>query len=235
MEKDAAVKPKRPMAIRITLGVIALFLYLGIFFWIAGRLDWTKGWLFIALLVCGQSINFFYLRRRNPDVLKYLARIGENTKKWDKLWLIVFTILYMAIIYIAALDGGRHGWSRMPGWSWIVGAALYLVFMSLVTWAMAVNPHFENTVRIQHDRGHKVVDTGPYRIVRHPGYTGTILGFFLSPPFLLGSWWAMVPALLSTAWLIFRTAMEDRTLRLELEGYKEYSKRVKYRLIPLVW
>ena len=112
---------------------------------------------------------------------------------------------------------------------------MYATFLLILTWAMLVNPHFEKVVRIQHELGHRVIDTGPYRFVRHPGYVGTIIGFILSMPFLLNSWWAFVPAALATVWMIVRTVMEDRVLRRELEGYEDYAKRVRYRLLPGVW
>lgn len=123
----------------------------------------------------------------------------------------------------------------MPVWLWPVGGILYSFSLVLVTWAMAVNPFFERTIRIQHDRNHRVVDSGPYRFVRHPGYLGTLFGFLFTPPLLLGSWWAMVPASLSAGWLVFRTALEDRILCKELKGYGEYARRVRFRLIPFVW
>jgi protein-S-isoprenylcysteine O-methyltransferase Ste14 len=99
---------------------------------------------------------------------------------------------------------------------------------------MGVNPFFEKTVRIQTERGHRVIDTGPYRFVRHPGYLG-FFGWGLSTPLLLGSWWAFLPALLSMVSLVIRTALEDRTLREELAGYREYASKVRYRLIPGIW
>jgi protein-S-isoprenylcysteine O-methyltransferase Ste14 len=123
----------------------------------------------------------------------------------------------------------------MSLWYWPVGAALYGFFALLITWAMAVNPHFEKTVRIQRELGHQVIDSGPYRIVRHPGYVGTVFGFLLSPPLLLGSWWAFVPALGAVALVIIRTVLEERTLRSELPGYEDYARRVRYRLIPGIW
>jgi protein-S-isoprenylcysteine O-methyltransferase Ste14 len=100
---------------------------------------------------------------------------------------------------------------------------------------MLVNPHFEKFVRIQHDRSHKVIDAGPYRIVRHPGYAFVIPGFVLCPPLVLGSWWSFIPAAAAVTVLVIRTALEDRTLRNELPGYKEYAHRVRYRLLPGVW
>ena len=100
---------------------------------------------------------------------------------------------------------------------------------------MSVNTHFEKTVRIQHDRGHRVVDSGPYRIVRHPGYLGTIIGFVLATPLLLGSWWAFAPAVVAAAFLVVRTALEDRTLNKELDGYQTYTQNVRYHLLPGAW
>ena len=160
---------------------------------------------------------------------------GEDTKPWDKALLSLFGLAYLFVPITGALDAGRYGWSSMPQALWVLGLVLYAVFTFFTTWAMAVNTHFEKTVRIQTDREHRVIDTGPYRIVRHPGYAGTILGFLLSPPFLLLSWWALVPAGAAALVLVVRTALEDRFLRRELEGYAEYAKRVRYRLVPFLW
>lgn len=234
LETGKQTRPNRSR-IRLILGILSLILYITAFFWTAGRLDWLEGWGFILLMVCGQTIHTLYLRRKNPELIKRRSRIGENTKKWDKVWLTFFAILYMVIVFVGALDSGRFGWSRMPGWLWPVGGIIYVSALVFLTWAMAVNPHFEKTVRIQHDRNHRVVDSGPYRIVRHPGYTGIILGFVLPMPLLLGSWWATVPSCAMAVWIVLRTVLEDRTLREELEGYQEYAQRVHYRLIPYVW
>ena len=123
----------------------------------------------------------------------------------------------------------------MSGWFWALGVALYLFCVFILTWAMSVNTYFEKTVRIQHDRGHRVIDSGPYRIVRHPGYLGTIFGFALAGPLLLGSWWAFVPAVIAVVCLVIRTVLEDRTLQKELDGYDAYTQNVRYRLLPGVW
>jgi len=111
---------------------------------------------------------------------------------------------------------------------------LFIPGAALFTWSMAVNPFFEKTVRIQTERGHRVIDTGPYHVVRHPGYVG-FFGWSLSVPLLLGSWWAFLPAFAAAIGIVIRTALEDRTLRAELTGYEEYATRVRYRLIPGVW
>ena len=109
----------------------------------------------------------------------------------------------------------------MPQWLWFVGLILFIPGTALYTWAVGVNPFFERTVRIQTERGHHVIDTGPHRFLRHPGYLG-FFGWRLSTPLLLGSWWAFLPSLLSIVGLVIRTALEDRTLRTELAGYEEY-------------
>jgi protein-S-isoprenylcysteine O-methyltransferase Ste14 len=106
--------------------------------------------------------------------------------------------------------------------------------MAIVTWAEAVNKFFEPTVRIQVERGHQVIASGPYAIVRHPGYVGGSL-LFLAIPLCLGSLWALIPAGLSCLCLVLRTRWEDQTLQAELLGYKDYTQRVCYRLFPGVW
>lgn len=224
----------RRILAKIFIGVAATAVFVGVFFWIAGRLDWTRGWAYIGLLTCGQSMSSVYIWRKDPEVLRRRGRIGEGTKTWDKILLGLFGIGYLAEIVVAALDE-RYDVSTMSGWLWPVGASMYAFCVFILTWAMAVNTHFEKTVRIQHDRGHRVIDSGPYRIVRHPGYLGAILGFILAVPFLLGSWWAFAPAMLAVVCLIVRTALEDRTLQNELDGYKAYAQNVRYRLLPGVW
>jgi protein-S-isoprenylcysteine O-methyltransferase Ste14 len=111
---------------------------------------------------------------------------------------------------------------------------MFLPGAAMLTWSMVVNPFFEKTVRIQTDRGHRVIDTGPYAYVRHPGYLGFV-GWILSAPLLLASTWAVAPAVLAVAGLVIRTALEDRTLQNELTGYPEYAARVRYRLVRGIW
>ena len=140
----------------------------------------------------------------------------------------------VSILPVAALDDGRYHWHPVPWWVCGIGYVLLIAGLAGLTWAEAVNKFFEPTVRIQADRGHTVIDTGPYAIVRHPGYVAAgplVLGMALS----LRSYWALIPALLTCLLLVVRTVWEDRTLREELPGYKEYVRRVRYRLVPGVW
>jgi protein-S-isoprenylcysteine O-methyltransferase Ste14 len=174
------------------------------------------------------------LWRVNPEVWVARTRSHEGTKRWDKILLGFFFTAVYAIVPVAALDDGRFHWLPLPWWVCGLGYVLFLAGMGLVTWAEAVNKFFEVTVRIQTDRGQKVIDTGPYALVRHPGYVAGIL-FCVGTALSLGSVWALVPAGLASALLVLRTRWEDQTLQAELPGYKEYARRVRYRLIPGVW
>lgn len=224
---------RSPLAVAFAVAA-GLGSLVAIVFWPAGTIDWLAGWLYIGIFAIYLSFNLFYLVRVNPELIERRMRIGKGTKRWDIAWGVLFTPVFLAIYVIAGWDAVRFGWSSMPGWLWPVGLALFVPGAALFAWAMGVNPFFEKTVRIQTERGHRVVDSGPYRVVRHPGYLG-FLGWIVSAPLLLGSWWAFVPAALSIAGLVVRTALEDRTLRTELAGYEDYAGRVRYRLIPGVW
>ena len=221
--------------VRVALALsTGLSLFAAVLFVPAGRLDWTAGWLYFGLVIANFAINLVYLRRRNPALIERRMRFGEGTKTWDKVWSLLYAPVFLSVYAIAGLDAVRYGWSSMPDWLWPVGVALFLPGTALFSWAMGVNPFFEKTVRIQTEHGHHVIDTGPYRFVRHPGYVG-FLGWIVSAPLLLGSWWAFVPSVLSIAGLVTRTALEDRTLHKELAGYAEYARRVRFRLVPGVW
>lgn len=220
---------------RLAFAFIAgLGLFAVIVLWPAGRLDWWAGWIYLALVITSQVAALIYLQRVNPDVIRHRLSIGAGTKRWDKIWAVCFTPAFLGIFLVAGFDAVRFEWSAMSPWLWPLGLAIWVPGNTLFTWSMGVNPFFEKTVRIQKEGGHRVVDTGPYRLVRHPGYLG-FFGWSLSAPLLLGSWWAFLPALLSIVAIVIRTVLEDRTLREELSGYQEYAARVRYRLIPGVW
>ena len=219
--------------------IIAMFVVTALFVWgffaFAGRWDWMRGWTYIGILIAGNTINELVLWLKNPELFRMRGRTGEGTKTWDKVCLGLFGLTVMLILFTGALDAGRYQWSAMPFWLWLFGVALYAGGQALLIWSMIVNPFFEKTARIQRDRGHRVVDSGPYAHVRHPGYVGVIMGFVLGSPLLLGSWWAFLPAAMSVLILVVRTALEDRMLLEELEGYNIYARRVRYRLVPYFW
>lgn len=227
--------PKGVSRRRVVLGLIGLPVFFALFMFLpAGTWAWPKGWLFILVLLCLISTVFLVLQRVNPEVIVARSRFHEGTKRWDKILLCLYFPAMSAVLLVAALDDSRFHWFPVPWWVCGVGYALLLAGIGIVTWAEGVNKFFEVTVRIQTERGHSVIDTGPYAIARHPGYVGGILhaiGMALS----LGSLWALIPAGIASMVLIVRTQWEDQTLQEELNGYKEYAKRVRYKLIPSVW
>jgi protein-S-isoprenylcysteine O-methyltransferase Ste14 len=154
----------------------------------------------------------------------------KGTKGWDRVLFYLLQALLLAIFPVAGLD---H-WSAAPLWVIVLGYVLFTVGMAGTAWVMGVNKFAEMSVRIQTERGHQVVDTGPYAFVRHPFYVATfpLLG---GMPLALGSYWALIPAAVAGIALVVRTVLEDQVLQNELPGYKEYAGRVRYRLIPGVW
>ncbi|MBU2675684.1 MAG: isoprenylcysteine carboxylmethyltransferase family protein [Gammaproteobacteria bacterium] len=227
--------PHVPQALRLTVVLIAaIAVFAVIVLWPAGRLGWVAGWIYIGIVTLYFLANLAYLERVNPELIEARMRMGKGTKSWDIVWGIVFGPILLAVYVVAGLDAIRFEWSTMSPLFWPIGLILFVSGVALLSWSMGVNPFFEKTVRIQTERDHRVIDTGPYALVRHPGYVG-LFGWCVSAPFLLGSWWAFVPAMLSVVGLVVRTALEDRTLRQELEGYAAYSQRVRYRLFPGVW
>jgi len=213
----------------------ALYALVGVvLFASAGRLDWTMGWVLMGLYVLYLVFCTFFVLPKNPEAFNERRRWAENTKGWDK----AFAVLYMPMPFITAAVAGwdavRFGWSHMPLALSTLGIVMLLAGMLMAAWAMMSNPYFSTTVRIQADRGHRTVTSGPYQYVRHPGYMGAILPS-IGTPLLLGSWRALLPGGLTAVMFIVRTALEDRTLQKELGGYAEYVRSVRYRLLPGVW
>ncbi len=218
----------------VGLAVAAVVVLLaGLLFVLARHLDWTLGWIYVGIIVVTYAINLACVRRWNPGLLRQRVGFRRGSKTWDVVLLALFTAAVSAIYVVAVLEGRDEAW-RAPGAAWLAGLAIFVPGWALIIWSMVVNPFFEKTVRIQTDRGHRVIDSGPYAYVRHPGYVG-FLGWILSTPLLLPSASAFVPALLAVILLVIRTALEDRTLRAELPGYADYASRVRFRLIPRVW
>lgn len=140
----------------------------------------------------------------------------------------------VAEIPLATFDAGRMLWSAVPIPIVVLGYVLLAAGFGITTWGQAVNRFFEPGVRLQRERGHHVVSSGPYAIVRHPGYVGALM-LFAGIPLALASWWALIPAAWVSAVLILRTSWEDSLLRAELDGYADYARRVRFRLVPGIW
>ena len=227
-------KNKRSRFAAILKSILTTVVFLAILFIPAGRLDWLEGWLFFSAFMISMSALVFWGYRTNPELMRERTEPGENVKTWDRIILGIYTILLLVMLVLAGLDSGRYNWSSPPLYVSILGWLGLLFSLILVWWTFASNPYLSEQVRIQVDRGHKVVSDGPYHYVRHPMYAGVIVSI-LCVPLVLGSFLALIPAVLIVVLFVIRTALEDRTLQEELEGYQAYARRVKYRLVPYIW
>lgn len=203
---------------------------------ISGRWDWWQAWAYAVASSLAFIISRVIAGRRHPDLIAERARFMEakDTKPWDKILAPLLGLGSILILVVAGLD---HFYEWSPAFSTnanMIGLVGVLVGYAFSSWALIENRFFSGTVRIQKDRDHRVVTTGPYRIVRHPGYAGGMLGY-LAIPILLDSLWAFVPTILLAAVMVVRTALEDKTLQEELSGYKEFAQKTRYRLFPGVW
>lgn len=217
--------------------VSVLFLFLIeviVLFVAAGRLNWTEAWIYVGLRFGALLTLGLWAARKNPDAVNERGRSSENTKSWDKVFGAIYAPMLLLTPVVAGLDAGRYAWTTVPLVWKAIGFLMLIPAMILPYWAMAVNPFLATTVRIQEERGQRVIKSGPYRYVRHPMYVGAIL-LALGSPLFLGAWWALVPGGLAALALVVRTALEDRTLMTELPGYMEFSEETRYRLLPGVW
>lgn len=205
----------------------------GILFATAGRFNLPMFWAYIGVMAAFSSLSYLWLYRHNPDLIK--ERLHPGPGEHDPLAVRLLYVTLVAHFGIAGLDVGRFHWSvHMPLMVQIGGLIGYALGIGLGLWSMLVNPFFSSAVRIQADRGQYVITAGPYRFVRHPGYSGGLLFLLGSGP-ALGSWWSILPMLFGVAWLLRRTRLEDRLLQEELPGYSDYAQQVRYRLVPGLW
>lgn len=235
-DQHAAVPARRLTPGKALLMLWALVVYgswIAVPFAAAGTFHWIEGWLYLGIVVVGQVCHRLYVARRNRELLHRRQDIGAGTLRWDFYWNLLFWPLMSLVSIVAGLDA-RHLWSPLPVWCWPFGLLVLISGFIVSAWAMGCNRHFEGTIRIQSEIGHSVVDSGPYRSIRHPGYLGLIL-WALAGPLIYLSGWALVPALVVVGWLVLRTALEDRFLQRELTGYADFAQRTRYRLLPGVW
>lgn len=201
----------------------------------AGTLDWLPAWIFVAVALFIVILDAIVLIPISPDLLAERSRFQKGAKSWDQFlsrWMA--TLGPFTIWIVSGLDY-RNSWTRaLPGWLLLVSLGFVFLGGLLALWAMAANRFFIGMVRIQTERGHEVVSTGPYRFVRHPGYLGSILYIFFTP-FALGSLWGGIPALFTVGVILLRTYLEDRTLIDELDGYRTYTGEVRFRIVPGIW
>jgi len=230
-------KPKGIISARYAIGSFILAIlapYLPLL--ISRHWDWWEAWALAIISNLVFVISRWMAVKRHPDILIERGHIleQEDAKSWDKLLVPLWFVTFVLVLVVAGFDK-LYGWSlpfSLP--VVILSLTIFLAGYIFGSYALIENRFFSGMNRIQTDRGHQVVSSGPYRWVRHPGYSGPIIAY-LAIPFILESWWACIPALLVSIVGILRTSLEDDMLQNELAGYREYAQHVRYRLIPGVW
>ena len=231
---DAFNKPSPGVWLRLT---VVYLIFPMILLVCGGDASWWQAWIFSLLFVVAGVAGRVWAERRHPGLMAERSHPdhASDVKAWDKVLapLMALSISFPLVI-VAGLDH-RFVWSAaFPVWLNVVGILLIALGYATAVWALAENRFFSSMVRIQTDRGHEVCDSGPYRVVRHPGYAGNLLAT-LGVVLAFSSTWTLFPAVFVLVISVIRTALEDRTLREELPGYPEYASRVRYRLLPGIY
>jgi protein-S-isoprenylcysteine O-methyltransferase Ste14 len=212
----------------------ATLVYGVVLFGAAGTVRWSGGWAYLAVMA-GVLVVYGHVAGRHPGLVAERTRPPKDAEKWDRpLVALIGVVGPFAFVVLSGLDR-RYRWSpSVPGWWTLAGLVAVAAGGALTNWAVAANGFFSALVRIQRDRDHVVVDGGPYRFVRHPGYLGSLLAM-PGAAAALGSRWALVPVAVTAVLIVIRTALEDRTLHRELQGYAVYAQQTRFRLVPGLW
>jgi protein-S-isoprenylcysteine O-methyltransferase Ste14 len=215
---------------------IWLFVTGAVLFSAAGTVNWPQAWAMLAILGANGLLSGVSLARNNPDVVRERMRgpIQKEQKPWDKALLLVVFALFAAQHVVAGLDAVRFHTSDMPVWLNVVGALALAFGLYIFHVVVRENSYASAVVRVQSERGHQVISTGPYAWVRHPMYAGAIF-YFVGMGLLLGSWYAVAIGVVLVGLFGVRAVWEEQTLIDELPGYADYAQRVRYRLVPRVW
>lgn len=221
----------------LIVGFIGLFAVFALaLFLAAGTVWWPEGWAYLLLFFGANAALARWLLKHDPELLQErMTGIGKRGEPfWDKVFLAALEIFLLAWFAVMGLDAVRFRWSQMPAWLQVVGVILLLVSFYLFFLTFRENPYLSSAVRVQKERGQKVISTGPYNYVRHPMYAA-VIPFAAGTALLLGSWYGLLMGVVFTFALAFRAVQEERVLRAELPGYQEYMAQVEYRFIPHVW
>jgi protein-S-isoprenylcysteine O-methyltransferase Ste14 len=229
-------KSKRLAVIRAAIQfVFSIIIWGGLLFLSAGSIRWPRAWFHLGLWTVTILVNLIILLKTNPSLLAARTKRARFDSIFDLILLmLIMTPAVLAVPIVAGLDTVRYRLLPIPFWAVLPAVLLHIAGNAIMLWSMVVNPYLEKTVRIQRERGHHVITTRPYAIVRHPMYAGFIL-LFLSIPLILGSGWAFVPVAIVIAVLFVRTVFEDRFLQKNLPGYKDYAEKTHYMLLPGIW
>jgi len=219
------------------LEVLAEFaVFAALLFVSAGTLLWPAGWAFIAIFFSFAVAIVLWLARKEPELLaeRMSSPMQRGQPLWDKVFVVAVMVLFIAWLILMPLDAVRFGWSEVPEWPQILGALGVVLSFYIMFLTFRENAYLALVVKVQEERGHSVVSTGPYRYVRHPMYASMFL-FFPGSALLLGSWWGLLLCVVLLGLLVWRIPLEERMLENGLAGYDEYARKVRYRLIPRVW
>jgi protein-S-isoprenylcysteine O-methyltransferase Ste14 len=236
--KTVSKEENQTVSLRQWIKLVVVYLLIPLILLICGGdIGWWQAWVYTVLILGAGIGGRMWAEQRHPGLTaeRQNTEIIRNAKAWDKVLapLMAVSVGY-AMVLVAGLDH-RFDWSsEFPLWLVVVGFILISLGYFFAAWALVENRFFYSVVCIQTDRGHVVCDSGPYRFVRHPGYAGNILGLF-GIVLALNSVWALVPTTLASIIAVIRTALEDQALQAELPGYRDYARRVRYRLIPAIY
>ena len=225
----------KPKLIKIIIQLLILFALLVVLLFLpAGTWDWLQAWLLILFLMIYFILYIYFGIYKNPEQTRERSKIAPNVKRWDKVIMSIYTALLPTVFILAGLDVGRFELSVVPIIIQIIAWAGLVFAGAVIMWTVISNTYLSRYARIQDDRGQEVIITGPYKYIRHPMYLGILILFLCIGP-ALGSILALVPGSMIAILFIARTAKEDGMLCEELDGYMDYTKRVRYRLVPGVW
>jgi protein-S-isoprenylcysteine O-methyltransferase Ste14 len=217
----------KKMAVRLGVGIPAIF---AVIFIPAGTLAYWEAWLYLAVLLIPFAFVVLYLFQHSPELLE--RRMHTREKETTQSRLIALSLFYFLLIFILPGLDHRFGWSAAPVWLVLAADLIFLVGYGIMVLVFRENRYASRVVEVA--QGQQVITTGPYAVVRHPMYVGTLLMYFFSP-LALGSYWALLPATLILPILVIRIRNEEAVLTRDLPGYQAYMQRTRYRLVPSVW